>query len=331
MRTHPVRSEGNAVPAHQFRDARETLRLDRAGRPRCLDSRAVLEALSVIAAAGGGGVVGEIVQNGFLAGAAERYAVHVEPHMRVAGGRFTMGSEPGGAPYFQGESPPHQVMLAEFAVCAVPVTNALYALFDSRRDLPRAGRDHPVVDVTWYDAALCAAWFGCLLPTEAQWEYSCGAGSPQEWCCAEADLPSYAWYSENAGGTVHQVATRAANALGLFDFHGQVWEWCRDDYDVAYYSRAPAQDPLNLAVSARGGDPPGPPDGQKAPVTSSPGPWPEQILERHKVTRGGSFCSLAEMCRTRFRFHEPAGFWAHDLGFRMVSTRLPSPGKDNHA
>jgi formylglycine-generating enzyme required for sulfatase activity len=225
--------------------------------------------------------------------------------MRAAGGRFTMGSAPGGPPYFQGESPPHQVVLAEFAVCAVPVTNALYALFDSRRDPPRAVADHPVVDVTWYDAALCAAWFGCLLPTEAQWEYACGAGSPLEWCCAEADLPSYAWYSENACGTVHHVGTRAANELGLFDCHGQVWEWCRDDYDLAFYSRAPVQDPLSSV--------------------------PEHAPQRHKVTRGGSFCSLAEMCRTRFRFHEPAGFWAHDLGFRMVSTRLPSPGRDNHA
>jgi formylglycine-generating enzyme required for sulfatase activity len=300
-----VRGEGKAVPAPLFSDAREALRLDSSGRPRCLDSREVLQALSVIAAAGGEDAVDEIVRNGFLAGAGERYAAYVEPHMRVAGGGFTMGSEPGGVPYFQGESPPHRVTLSEFAVCAVPVTNAVYALFDSRRDLPRAMDDHPAVDVTWYDAAVCAAWFGCLLPTEAQWEFACGAGSPQEWCCAEAGLPSYAWYSENARGTVHQVATLAANALGLFDFHGQVWEWCRDDYDLAYYSRAPGQDPVNLSQ--------------------------QHGAQQHKVTRGGSFCSLAEMCRTRFRFHEPAGFWARDLGFRMVSTRVPKPGRDNHA
>jgi len=303
-----VRGGDKAVPVLAFRDAREALRLDSSGRPRCQDSREVLRALSIIAATGSEDAVDEIVRNGFLAGAGERYAVHVEPQMRViGGGRFTMGSAAGGIPYFQGESPPHRVTLAGFAISAVPVTNARYALFDPGRDLPPALDDHPVVDVTWYDAALCAAWFGCVLPTEAQWEYACGAGSPQEWCCAEADLPSYAWYSENACGTVHQVATRAANALGLFDFHGQVWEWCRDDFDVAFYSRAPAQDPVNLA---------GP--GQARP-------------ERHKVTRGGSFCSLAEMCRTRFRFHEPAGFWASDLGFRLVSNRPPSPGRDTHA
>ena len=346
MRTPGVRGGDKAVPVLAFRDAREALRLDSSGRPRCQDSREVLRALSIIAATGSEDAVDEIVRNGFLAGAGERYAVHVEPEMRVVGGgRFTMGSAAGGIPYFQGESPPHEVTLAGFAVSAVPVTNALYALFNPGRDLPSAVDDHPVVDVTWYDAALCAAWFGCVLPTEAQWEYACGAGSPQEWCCAEADLPSYAWYSENACGTVHQVATRAANALGLFDFHGQVWEWCRDDFDVAFYSRAPAQDPVNLAVLARGGTLPSqgqapgphgpePPDGQKAPVISSPAPWPAAALpraEQHKVTRGGSFCSLAEMCRTRFRFHEPAGFWASDLGFRLVSNRPPSPGRDTHA
>ena len=345
MRTSGVRGGDKAVPVLAFRDAREALRLDSSGRPRCRDSREVLRALSVIAATGSEDAVDEIVRNGFLAGAGERYAVHVEPEMRVVGGgRFTMGSAAGGIPYFQGESPPHQVTLASFAVSAVPVTNARYALFDPGRDLPPALDDHPVVDVAWYDAALCAAWFGCVLPTEAQWEYACGAGSPQEWCCAEADLPSYAWYSENAGGTVHQVATRAANALGLFDFHGQVWEWCRDDFDVAFYSRAPAQNPLNLAVLARGDTPlsrgqapgphgPEPPDGLKAPVTSSRGPWPPEQArpEQHKVTRGGSFCSLAEMCRTRFRFHEPAGFWASDLGFRLLSNRPPSPGRDTHA
>lgn len=301
--------QGRAVSPDEFRGAREALRLDSAGHPRCLDSREVLHALSVIATMGSADAVDEIVSNGFLAGAGERYAEYVEPRMRViGGGHFTMGSDASGPPYLQGESPQHRVMLSPFAVSIVPVTNTLYALFDSRRDLPRAADDRPAVDVTWYDAALCAAWFGCVLPTEAQWEYACGAGSPRQWCCAEADLPQFAWYSENASGTVHPIATRAPNALGLHDFHGQVWEWCRDDYDVAFYARAPGRDPVNFARPA----------------------W-RHTPQRHKVTRGGSFCSLAEMCRTRFRFHEPAGFWAYDLGFRMVSNRLPNPREDPHA
>jgi formylglycine-generating enzyme required for sulfatase activity len=301
-----VRLDASAVSSLAFREAREALRLDSAGFPRCLENREVLQALAVIAALGGGDAADEIVLNGFLAGAAERYAEHVEPWMRVIGGAcFSMGGGVSGIAYFQGESPRHLVRLSPFAISGVPVTNALYALFDPRRALPRAMNDQPVVDVTWYDAAMCAAWFGCILPTEAQWEFACGAGAAEQWCCAEPDLPSYAWYSENAAGTVHPVATRAPNVLGLFDLHGQVWEWCRDDYDVAFYARAPGHDPVNLAPPAERHPP-----------------------ERHKVTRGGSFYSLAEMCRTRFRFHEPAGFWAPDLGFRMVRNRSP---EDTHA
>jgi formylglycine-generating enzyme required for sulfatase activity len=300
-----VRLEGSAVSSVAFRDAREALRLDSAGLPRCLENREVIQALAVIAAIGGRDAVDEIVVNGFLAGAAERYAGHVEPRMRAIGGaRFSMGGVVSGIAYFQGESPQHTVTLSPFGISAVPVTNALYALFDPRRALPGAVGDHPAVDVTWYDAAICAAWFGCALPTEAQWEFACGAGSPQQWCCGERDLPGYAWYSENAAGTAHPVASRAPNVLGLFDLHGQVWEWCRDDYDVAFYSRAPGHDPVNLA------------------------PTESHTPERHKVTRGGSFYSLPEMCRTRFRFHEPAGFWAQDLGFRMVRNRSP---EDAHA
>jgi formylglycine-generating enzyme required for sulfatase activity len=303
-----VRGQSSAVSPDTISGARESLQLDSSGRPRCPDSREVIQALSVIAATGSD-AFDEIVSHGFLAGAGERYAVHVEPRMRViGGGQFSMGSEAGGSPYFQGETPRHQVVLPSFAVATVPVTNALYALFDPRHDLPRAADDHPAADVTWYDAALCAAWFGCRLPTEAQWEYACGAGSPHEWCCTEADLPRYGWYSENASGTVHPVAARDPNALGLHDFHGQVWEWCRDDYDLAFYTRAPRWDPVN---------------------STRPAGW--HIPQRHKVVRGGSFLSLPEMCRTRFRFHEPAGFWAYDLGFRMVRNTLPSARKDTHA
>lgn len=299
-----MRGESVTVPALALSEAREILRLDYFGRPRCPQNHEIVRAISAIVAIGAGEAVDEIVRNGFLADAEERYAAHVEPRMRVIGGHFAMGSDAGGLAYFQGESPPHGVALSPFAISAVPVTNGLYRLFGPGHAPPRGADDHPVTDVTWYDAVVCAAWFGCLLPTEAQWEFACGAGSPHQWCCDEPSLCNYAWYSENAAGAVHPVGTRAPNSLGLFDLHGQVWEWCRDDYDAAYYSRAPGQDPVNLAGPA-----------------SLPAP------QRHKVTRGGSFCSLAEMCRSRFRFHEPAGFWAHDLGFRLVSTRLPSPGE----
>jgi formylglycine-generating enzyme required for sulfatase activity len=88
------------------------------------------------------------------------------------------------------------------------------------------------------------------------------------------------------------VATREPNALGLFDFHGNVWEWCEDDYAADFYGRAPLSDPINYG--------------------------PEVSRHTHKVSRGGGFLALAEMCRTRFRLHDPAEFWAPDLGFRLA-------------
>jgi formylglycine-generating enzyme required for sulfatase activity len=151
--------------------------------------------------------------------------------------------------------------------------------------------------VTWHEASLFAAWVGCRLPTEAEWEFACGGGSDAEWCCAdEAELARHAWYSENAAGELHEVGTREPNRLGVFDCHGSVWEWCADAYDQDFYASSPSVDPA--------------------------GPPPDTGVEAeprvHRVCRGGSVHALAEMCRTRYRLHEPASFWAGDLGFRLA-------------
>ncbi len=90
------------------------------------------------------------------------------------------------------------------------------------------------------------------------------------------------------------MGTLDTNGLGLFDLHGNVWEWCEDGFDQDSYADPARVDPTGHvpAVDAFGD---------------------------HKVCRGGSALALAEMCRTRYRFHEPAGFHAADLGFRVAS------------
>ncbi len=83
------------------------------------------------------------------------------------------------------------------------------------------------------------------LPTEAQWEYACRAGKTTKYCFGdkEADLGRYAWFIENSKDKIHPVGEKKPNAWGLYDVHGDAWEWCADWYDKAYYKTSPANDP----------------------------------------------------------------------------------------
>jgi formylglycine-generating enzyme required for sulfatase activity len=275
--------------------ALELLTLDRSGRPACTDSRAVLTAISTLRHAAGEEDAAQLLASGFLAGRDDRYQQHVAPLMvQVGPASFEMGTPPERVRHFCGETPRHPVTLAPFEIARVPVTRRMHALIDPRKDdLPRAERDLPVGNVTWFDSALFALWVGCRLPTEAEWEFACGAGSELEWCCSEAELERYAWFSETSSGEMHPVGRRAPNSLGVHDMHGSVWEWCEDDYEPEFYVRSPNQNPRCVSPAADGREP-------------------------DKVCRGGSLHSLAEMCRTRYRFHEPPDYWAFDLGFRLA-------------
>jgi formylglycine-generating enzyme required for sulfatase activity len=165
----------------------------------------------------------------------------------------------------------------------------------------------PVIGVSWFDAQHFVGWLNWKaggddvyrLPSEAEWEYACGAGTDSQWCCGTADrLPRFAWYSENSQDRPHPVGTREPNQLGLFDLHGNVWEWCQDDYAADFYARSPVH----------------------APVNDDPARPAEATGQTHKVARGGGFYALDEMCRTRFRLHDPARYSALDLGFRIVAS-----------
>jgi hypothetical protein len=275
-----------------IRQARDILRLDRNGRPQCKDSRRIFLAIEALRQAGAP-EIDDLLVHGFLQGAPERHHQYVAGHLRsLDGSRFTAGTPCTQARHFCGETPEHPVLLSPFRIAGVPVTNELFSLYDDRRREGPAGElDKPAVDVSWFDAAIFALWVGCRLPTEAEWEFACGAGSPGEWCCPDdAGLTRHAWYSENSEGRCRPVGTREPNAFGLFDTHGNVWEWCRDCYDQDFYARAPLRDPVNAVGTAH-----------------------------HKVCRGGSFQALSEMCRTRYRFHEPPHFTAGDLGFRLAA------------
>jgi formylglycine-generating enzyme required for sulfatase activity len=132
------------------------------------------------------------------------------------------------------------------------------------------------------------------LPTEAQWEYACRAGSTGAWCFGdnEIELGDYAWCEKNSGQGVHSVGGKKANTWGLCDMYGNVWEWCADWYDKDYYSKSSRNDP----VGSQGGS--------------------------CRVIRGGTWRGPADECRSASRKGEVPGT-THDLiGFR-VSLVLP--------
>jgi formylglycine-generating enzyme required for sulfatase activity len=274
---------------------RDRLRLDASGRSRCGDSATILDAAAALIATGDSELVNELLVSGFLRDSGERYERYIKWQMQsMPGASFAMGTDEANARHFCGESPRHVVSLSPYTIGAYPVTNELFGLLDRRADLPARERHKPVVDVTWFDAALFAMWVGCRLPTEAEWEYVCAAEGEGEWCCEdESDLRRYAWYSENSRGELRPVGMRKPSRLGVFDMHGNVWEWCEDDYDARFYERSPSIDPVCRLEAAEG-------------------------RVHHKVSRGGSVHSLAEMCRTCYRLHEAPDFSAFDLGFRLA-------------
>ena len=129
------------------------------------------------------------------------------------------------------------------------------------------------------------------LPTEAEWEYAARAGTSTAYSFGhdEGKLGGYAWYGEDfASGSSHTVGTKKPNPWGLYDVHGNVWEWVQDWYDAAYYADSPAIDP------------PGPRAGSK------------------RVVRGGSWHETATSWRSAFRRDYEPDYRGISIGFRVV-------------
>jgi formylglycine-generating enzyme required for sulfatase activity len=154
--------------------------------------------------------------------------------------------------------------------------------------------DEPVVQVSWNDAIAFCQWLSAAdhrpyrLPTEAEWEYACRAGTATRWCTGDdpAALDQVAWIRDEIDCTTHPVAGKKPNAFGLYDMHGNVWEWCLDRFGP--YSGDPVADP---AGALSGGA---------------------------HVLRGGA-CTRAEVDRTRSasRLRRNSSFRFHRYGFRV--------------
>ncbi len=135
------------------------------------------------------------------------------------------------------------------------------------------------------------------LPTEAEWEYACRAGSGSRFSFGdgEAALSEFAWYAANSSGRAQAVGTKRPNPWGLYDMHGNLPEWCADLFGHEYYRHSPAVDP-------------------RGPTTGSPSPTA-------RVVRGGGYASEAFQCRSAARDFRPEEAGQGDVGFRVVCAR----------
>jgi len=157
--------------------------------------------------------------------------------------------------------------------------------------------NNPVTCVSWNDVQAFLKWLNSKegknyrLPTEAEWEYAARAGSTTRFCYGnnKDGLDEYAWYGDNSGRHIHPVAQKKPNSWGLYDMHGNVWEWCQDWYGD--YSSGSVTDPTGPSLGAA------------------------------RVNRGGGWILSAGLCRSADRDGNAPGGSSGNLGFRLAMTQ----------
>ena len=210
-------------------------------------------------------------------------------------GRFLMGSP------CQNENPQHIVKVNSFAIGKYPVTQAQYqSVMGINPSYFQGNPQYPVESVSWDDTqAFCQKLSQITsktyrLPTEAEWEYACRAGTTTRYYFGDDanQLGDYAWYDGNSQKTTHPVGQKKPNAWGLYDMSGNVWEWCEDDWHDNYIGA--------------------PTDGSTWVLKNN------NRFQSRKCLRGGSWFNLPIDCRSASRIRFDPDYVNNLLGFRVA-------------
>jgi len=196
------------------------------------------------------------------------------------------------------EAPAHKVTLEAFYMATKEVTRAQYEKVMELKPSIKRLADHPAVHISWDDAKHFVARLNRLektnkyaLPSEAQWEYAARAGTTTEYSFGDDvdRLDEYGWYFANSDAQTHKVGLKKPNPWGLYDMHGNVYEWCEDWY-VSDYNTAPRDGSANM----RG-------------------------ARSHKVIRGGSWFFLPAALRSAKRNTGFTNYGNNNIGIRLIA------------
>jgi formylglycine-generating enzyme required for sulfatase activity len=218
----------------------------------------------------------------------------------IPAGKFNMGSNE-----YEDEKPIHEVIVPAFQIGKYPITQALYqAVMGNNPSRFSGNPQNPVETVTWFNAQAFCEKLSQLtgknyrLPTETEWEYACRAGTETLFSFGDDKdkLGDYAWFDGNSNNTTHPVGEKRPNPWGMYDMHGNVWEWCADQHHENYVNK-----PDNIREN-----------GSLA--------WRDNNITNKSsiIRRGGSWCRDPLVCSSAYRGRSVAEICNHDIGFRVV-------------